>query len=62
MQIEVSKRAQQQWLRILVYYNEMGGEQAAVKLHQKYLKKQKEEAASPVNNSLAEALSGIRLS
>ena len=37
MQIEVSKRAQQQWLRILVYYNEMGGEQAAVKLHQKYL-------------------------
>ena len=29
---------------------------------QKYLKKQKEEAASPVNNSLAEALSGIRLS
>lgn len=41
MQIEVSKRAQQQWLRILVYYNEMGGEQASVKLHQKYLKKQK---------------------
>ena len=29
---------------------------------QKYLKKQKEEAASPVNNSLAEALSGIKLS
>ena len=29
---------------------------------QKYLKKQREEAASPVNNSLAEALSGIRLS
>ncbi|MBQ8462597.1 MAG: type II toxin-antitoxin system RelE/ParE family toxin [Prevotella sp.] len=41
MQIEVSKRAQQQWLRILVYYNETGGESAAVKLHQKYLQKQK---------------------
>ena len=26
MQIEVSKRAQRQWLRILVYYNEMGGQ------------------------------------
>lgn len=41
MQIEVSKRARQQWLRILVYYNEMGGERAATKLHQKYLQKQK---------------------
>lgn len=40
MHIEVSKRAQQQWLRILVYYNEMGGQRAAVKLHQKYLSKQ----------------------
>lgn len=39
-QIEVSKRAQQQWLRILVYYNEMGGERAALKLHQRYLQKQ----------------------
>ena len=41
MQIEVSKRAQQQWLRILVYYNEMGGNRAAANLHQKYLQKQK---------------------
>ena len=41
MQIEVSKRAQRQWLQILVYYNEMGGERAATKLHQKYLQKQK---------------------
>ena len=41
MQVEVSKRAQHQWLRILVYYNEMGGERAAAKLHQKYLQKQK---------------------
>ena len=40
MQIEVSKRAQRQWLRILVYYNEMGGQRAAVNLQQKYLKKQ----------------------
>ncbi|MBQ8065556.1 MAG: type II toxin-antitoxin system RelE/ParE family toxin [Prevotella sp.] len=40
MQIEVSKRAQHQWLRILVYYNEMGGERAAFRLHQKYLQKQ----------------------
>ena len=40
MQIEVSKRAQRQWLRILVYYNEMGGQRAAVNLHQKYLCKQ----------------------
>ena len=40
MHIEVSKRAQQQWLRILVYYNEMGGQRAAVNLHQKYLRKQ----------------------
>ena len=39
MQLEVSKRAQQQWLRILVYYNEMGGQRAAANLHQKYLKK-----------------------
>ena len=39
MQLEVSKRAQQQWLRILVYYNEMGGQSAAANLHQKYLKK-----------------------
>ncbi len=41
MQVEVSKRAQQQWLRILVYYNEMGGNRAAANLHQKYLQKQK---------------------
>jgi plasmid stabilization system protein ParE len=41
MQVEVSKRAQRQWLRILVYYNEMGGERAAANLHQKYLQKQK---------------------
>ncbi|MBQ6769170.1 MAG: type II toxin-antitoxin system RelE/ParE family toxin [Prevotella sp.] len=41
MQVEVSKRAQQQWFRILVYYNEMGGERAAANLHQKYLQKQK---------------------
>lgn len=40
MKLEVSKRAQQQWLRILVYYNEIGGERAAAKLHQKYLQKQ----------------------
>jgi len=40
MQIEVSKRAQRQWLRILTYYNEVGGASAATKLHQKYLKKQ----------------------
>ena len=39
MQVVVSKRAQQQWLRILVYYNEMGGQRAAANLHQKYLKK-----------------------
>ena len=39
MQLEVSKRAQQQWLRILVYYNEMSGQRAAANLHQKYLKK-----------------------
>ena len=39
MQLEVSKRAQQQWLRILVYYNEKGGQCAAANLHQKYLKK-----------------------
>ena len=41
MQVEVSKRAQQQWFRTLVYYNEMGGERAAANLHQKYLQKQK---------------------
>ena len=41
MQVEVSKRAQQQWLRILVYYNEMGGERAATRLHQKYQQKLK---------------------
>ena len=41
MQIEVSKRAQRQWLQILVYYNEMGGERAAAKLHRKYLQKKK---------------------
>ena len=41
MQIEVSKRAQRQWLQILVYYNEMGGEKAAAKLHLRYLQKQK---------------------
>lgn len=29
MKLEVSKRAQNQWLRILVYYNEMGGQRAA---------------------------------
>ena len=40
MQIEVSKRAQRQWLRILTYYNEVGGASAAARLHQKYLKKQ----------------------
>ena len=40
MQVEVSKRAQRQWLRILTYYNEMGGQRAAANLHQKYLKKQ----------------------
>lgn len=40
MQVEVSKRAQRQWLRILIYYNEMGGQRAAANLHQKYLKKQ----------------------
>ena len=39
MQLEVSKRAQRQWLRIIVYYNEMGGQRAAANLHQKYLKK-----------------------
>lgn len=47
MQIEVSKRAQRQWLRILVYYNEMGGEKAATKLHQKYLQKQKRLLSHP---------------
>ena len=41
MQVEVSKRAQRQWLRVLVYYNEMGGDKAAANLHQKYLQKQK---------------------
>ena len=40
MQIEVSKRAQRQWLHILTYYYEVGGERAAVKLHNKYLQKQ----------------------
>ena len=40
MRLEVSKRAQCQWLKILVYYNEAGGEKAATKLHQKYLQKQ----------------------
>ena len=40
MQIEVSKRAQRQWLRILVYYNEMGGARAAAKLQNRYLQKQ----------------------
>ena len=39
MKLEVSKRAQNQWLRILVYYKEMGGQRAAANLHQKYLKK-----------------------
>ena len=32
MQVEVSKRAQRQWLRILIYYNEMGGQRAAANL------------------------------
>jgi plasmid stabilization system protein ParE len=41
MQIEVSKRAQSQWLRILTYYFEMGGASAAEKLQHKYLQKQK---------------------
>ena len=41
MQVEVSKRAQRQWLRVLVYYNEMGGDKAAANLHQKYLQKMK---------------------
>ena len=47
MQIEISKRAQRQWLRILVYYNEMGGQRAAVKLHQKYLNKQERLLSHP---------------
>ena len=40
MQVEVSKQAQPQWLRILVCYNEIGGQRAAANLHQKYLQKQ----------------------
>ena len=32
MKLEVSKRAQNQWLRILVYYKEMGGQRAAASL------------------------------
>ena len=51
MQVEVSKRAQHQWLRILVYYNEMGGERAAAKLHQKYLQKQKRLLKYPESGS-----------
>ena len=42
MQVEVSKRAQRQWLRILVYYNEMGGERAAfwdMRMHPDNLRK-----------------------
>ena len=39
MKLVVSKRAQRQWLRILIYYNEKGGQRAAANLHQKYLKK-----------------------
>ena len=47
MNLEVSKRAQSQWLRILVYYNEMGGQRAATNLHQKYLKKKERLSKHP---------------
>ena len=56
MQVEVSKRAQHQWLRILVYYNEMGGERAAANLHQKYLQKQKRLLKYPESGSLESLL------
>ncbi|MBO5592687.1 MAG: type II toxin-antitoxin system RelE/ParE family toxin [Prevotella sp.] len=51
MKAEVSKRAQRQWLRALVYYNEMGGERAAAKLHQKYLQKLKRVLKYPESGS-----------
>jgi len=57
MQVEVSKRAQRQWIRILVYYNEMGGERAAANLHLKYLQKQKRLLKYPESGSLEPLLS-----
>ncbi len=61
MQIEISKRAQRQWLRILVYYNEMGGQRAAVKLHQKYLNKQKRLLNHPESGFPELLLSGRKI-
>ncbi|SFW39103.1 Plasmid stabilization system protein ParE [Prevotellaceae bacterium HUN156] len=61
MQVEVSKRAQRQWIRILVYYNEMGGERAAANLHLKYLQKQKRLLKYPESGSLEPLLSDKKI-
>ena len=61
MQLEVSKRAQQQWLRILVYYNEKGGQCAAANLHQKYLKKKDRLLKYPESGFLEPLLSDRKI-
>ena len=61
MQVEVSKRAQSQWFRILVYYNEMGGERAAGNLHQKYLEKQKRLLKDPESGTPEPLLSDRKI-
>ena len=61
MQVEVSKRAQRQWLRILIYYNEMGGQRAAANLHQKYLKKQDRLLKHPESGFLEPLLSDRKI-
>lgn len=61
MQIEVSKRAQRQWLRILTYYNEVGGASAAVKLHQKYLKRQERLLKHPESGFLEPLLADRKI-
>lgn len=57
MQVEVSKQAQPQWLRILVCYNEIGGQRAAANLHQKYLQKQQRPLKFPESGTPESLLS-----
>ena len=61
MNLEVSKRAQSQWLRILVYYNEMGGQRAAANLHQKYLKKRERLLKHPESGFLEPLLADRKI-
>jgi len=61
MNLEVSKRAQSQWLRILVYYNEMGGQRAAANLHQKYMKKRERLLKHPESGFLEPLLADRKI-